>query len=133
MKGNIKYKCLGFCRLSCCAGREYRLKYLKDTLVRAIMGSAGIMVFKTKKLAEDFAFANPEGVKQVVRVRCFGRGRSIKWLGSSHTTSLKHFYRKLRDAGLSTLVMGRDRCPAMEGFQSAPEGTICYPKVEVID
>ncbi len=134
MKGNIKYKCLSKHRESCFAGPEYRLKYKKGTKVKAVVGSIGVMVFKTKMQAERFSEVCSPIAMKIVRVRCFGKGKSIKWLCSAQASGIGRFYRDLQFLGIQLFRMGNLRYVHWDiSYQEAPLGTICYPEVEVID
>ena len=50
----IRYKVVLKDRGSTFAQDKYRLEYIKDTIVKAIKGTLGIMVFKRRREAEHY-------------------------------------------------------------------------------
>jgi hypothetical protein len=110
-------------RKSMYAKGSFTLTYNKGTIVKAIKGTLGIMVFKNRWQAEMFAETHSNGCLLsdpfiVIRVRTFSRGvvpKEISRRIDAHDIALfyKHLYRSFPG--------------------SPPMGTICYDKVEVID
>ncbi len=121
---NIKYKVvIEQSRKSCFAPPGYTKTYKKGAKVKAKKGTLGLMVFKTRKQAEDFIFPQSYDL-QIIRVECFTRGR-----------------KPIRVAGINYKILARVK--AFDSFYSieryyyyltvAPEGTLCYSEVRVID
>lgn len=132
-KGNIKYKCLDWDRGSCYAGGPHYLKYIKGTKVQAIKDSLGIMVFKTRRDAEEFASWHSKAAG-IIRVKCSGRGRVPKVISSSQVgRNIQRFYEKLKKYGLPVNRLFIEGSLRIGGMQEAPRGTICYQEVEVLE
>lgn len=111
-------------RKSMYARGTFALTYNKDTIVEAIKGSLGIMVFKTRWQAERFAetqYLDDNPMREsfmVVRVRTFSRGvvpKKISCRIDAYNIALFYNY-------------------PYDGYSvDPPMGTICYDKVEVIN
>ena len=106
-------------RRSVLAKGKYCIMYPKNTIVRAIEGTLGVAVFKTRKQAEafmeEFFFSATD--KRIIRVCPVGHGNNVAELSLSITSdSLNCFYeRKIVDT------------------TKPPSGTIFYPAVEVLE
>jgi hypothetical protein len=133
-KMKIRYKVVTYGRESCVVahGSMYCLKYKKGTIVKAVPGTFGIMVFSTKRRANEFR----QGY-QILKVRAIGRRRKIYRFSqfsrdqAKDTTILfKKFYKiyhsKKRRKCWWTFFRNFKIIPV-------PLGTECYPAVEVLE
>ncbi len=100
----------------------YCLTYLPDTIVTAPQGTIGIMTFETKHQAESWWGTRYDNYL-IIKVIPMGRGRRPERISIEVVTRmLRRFYNKDEDKfsyGVPTM--------------SPPEGTLCYPAVQVID
>ena len=122
----IKYKVVQYNRCSIFSPPRYILKYKKNTTVRAMKHTLGIMVFKHLKDAENFAKECCENTHLILRVETIGRGKTPKKIcpGSRHPKNrfdYDNFYSQLRKG----LFISHN-------IVTPPEGTICYPAVKVL-
>lgn len=110
-------------RKSMYAKGSFALTYNKNTIVKAIKGTLGIMVFKNRWQAEMFAKTHSNACLLsdpfvVVRVRTFSRGVVPEEIsGRIDADNITLFYKPLFNSYT----------------KEPPMGTICYDKVEVID
>lgn len=99
---------------------KFCLTYEKDTYVKALEKTLGIMVFKTRQDAELWmeGWRNVEDCWKIKRVIPIGRGKTpseiSKYISSQY---LRHFY---KDYWMDERI-------------SPVSGTICYPGVYVVD
>jgi len=111
---------------------QYKLRYFKDTVVEASPNTLGIMVFRRRHQALDFAYniQRRNGISTLVlRVEVFGRGKTpfyiSRWVNAGIDLSV--FYNR-------SYV---DKKYTHEGRIYAVvhpiEGTLCYDTVRVID
>ena len=104
-------------RSSAFASGKYSLDYAKGTIVRAIKGTLGVAVFKTRKQAERFLIIYSILPHQLIRVRPIGRGKSVEYISNQiEESELDIFYSEK-----AITVM------------KSPPGTVFYPAVEVIE
>jgi len=109
-------------RCSIYARGKYSLDYVKGTIVRAIKGTLGVAVFKTRKQAENFSDCN---YHKIIRVVPVGRGRTVKIVSRGlDPLSFNYFYIYRRKRG---------GYPFDVKIISPPPGTVFYPAVEVIE
>jgi len=103
------------------------LIYDKDTNVFALENTLGIMVFKTKRAAEDWIIDwGREESWKIKRVIPIGRGKTPKEICSCVTKKfLAVFYAYFERNDLSNLNYDYKNEPI--------DGTICYPGVFVVD
>lgn len=110
----------------------YTLKYVKGTIVKALSGSLGIMVFKRRYQAEKFVKLLNSGLlgsSIILRVEIFERGKCPKYVSrwTTHKSDLTWFYSKwYADKKYITNGNGMD-------LLIPPKGTLCYSMVRVID
>ena len=119
-------------------GSMYSLKYNKHTIVKALPGTFGIMVFRTESRASVFS----RGITRVtidnihiLKVRPIGRNRKIRALSvfnrndaTDNTHIFKNFY-KFYHAQENKKKWWLIMCNLM----NVPYGTECYPAVEVLE
>ena len=122
-----KYKVVKTNRESCQApsGSKYCLMYSKG-IVRAVPGTFGIMVFPTLRLAEDFRYYTDK----ILKVRPIGNRRKPKYLSICHpdiTTQFNEFYAAYKKNYRRKFWM--NLIPTIW----TPDGTECYPAVEVLE
>ncbi len=105
-------------RKSIYAQGSYTLVYDKDTIVKAIKGSLGVMVFKRRRQAKRFMDQRlMRASMMIIRVRTFSRGVVPKRISAQVSDySIKNFYSE---------VWSTETAP--------PVGTICYDRVGVLD
>ena len=97
---------------------NYSRFYYKGTIVKAKSGTLGLMTFKTKLDALDFAkeIFHLRGFK-ILKVQSIGRGRVPDRIAlKSSEESLNFFY---------------SEGPLIDSWLP-PEGTICYDKIKVL-
>jgi hypothetical protein len=103
----------------------YALKYLPDTKVIAKEGTLGVMTFKTRNAAEDWAYSmnyhqySPydSDALIVIMVETIGKGKIPEAICNKiDTSSLKQFYKYAYGNGYSP-----------------PNNTVCYPGVLVLE
>lgn len=115
----IRWKVTTRTRSSCLVDGRSRFgrNYLKDTTVKAELGTFGIFTFNAKQNAEKFKEAqNMVGLK-ILKVKGIGKAKhSPKISGSLRSSILSRFY---KDGDVYSF--------------SSPYGTICYPAVEVLE
>ena len=126
-----KYKVVKTNRESCQApsGSKYCLMYSKG-IVRAVPGTFGIMVFTTLRKAEDFGFLGDGEL--ILKVRPIGKCRKPKYLSildskSNITTQFNEFYAAYKKNYRRKFWM--NLIPTIW----TPDGTECYPAVEVLE
>lgn len=111
---------------------KYQLRYFKDTIVEAPYNTLGIMVFRRRHQALNFAY----NVKYhniisttVIRVEAFGRGRTplyiSRWINDDNDLSV--FYER---SYVDKKYMHKRRTYRVV---HPIEGTLCYDHVRVID
>ena len=111
---------------------QYKLSYFKDTVVEAPLGTLGIMVFRRRRQALNFAYniQRRNGIPTlVVKVEAFGRGKTpfyiSRWVNTG--SNLSAFYK----------CSYIDKKYAHKGRTYAVvhpiKGTLCYDTVRVID
>jgi len=128
----IKYKVVRKAdRESCIVPKhsEYCLKYSKG-IVRAVPGSFGIMVFKTKVLAQDFA--NEFNI--ILKVRPIGKCRKPCRL-SDYSTFFSKENTRMFDIFYDCYKKNYRKkfwWRYVDTIQTPP-GTECYPAVEVLE
>ncbi len=115
-------------RNSIFAKDEYRLSYQKDTIVKALPGTLGIMLFDTEHNANAFAGCRahllssgitiPSEPPKIIRVESIG----VEFIPSLIATSAS--------AGELDCYYRND--PPIY-FIKPPRGTVCYPAVKVLD
>jgi len=110
----IRYKVIKHRRSSGCdyLPTKYVLEYSYGTTVMGLEGTLGVFCFKTKKDAKRFCDLND----QIIKVRPIGRGKVPNYISSS-CFNVEHFYEKSNHY--------HQKHP--------PQGTICYPAVEVLE
>ena len=116
-------------RKSCMAERKgmrgYILTYKKGKTVKAIEGSIGILVFKTREQAENWMKLPMRTTKTtILRVETNSRGKTPKNLFIIDwrvTNSLKEDYYDYKTPNNSRLRW------------NTPIGTLAYPEVKVLD
>ncbi len=116
----IRYKVVLEDRGSTFAQGKYRLKYIKNEIVKAVEGTLGIMVFKRRSEAEYYKrrYINYNMTGIILRVEPLSRGRNVYTVSSLFmSVELDLFY-------------SGDYYPYT---YSPPSGTICYDKVKVLD
>jgi len=101
---------------------KYARKYTKGEKIYAFGDTLGIMVFRTKKSAEEFAFSFNKWVEKpkliIIRVKPIGMGKSILHVSRRISTpDLDKFY----SFNKHTLVT------------EPPDNTMGYPGVLVVD
>ena len=112
----VRWKVVTRERTSFVAEGKYKLKYRKGAIVHALPNTVGIFTFKTKAQAEELMNLVP-GL--ILKVRPIGRGKTPKAISAwTSAENLNEFYR-------TGMRNGVDPIP--------PDGTICYPAVEVLD
>ena len=109
----------------------YTLKYNKDTIVKALPNSLGIMVFKRKHQAQDFLNFVKTGLSRpsiILRVEVSGRGKYPKYISRwvSNVSDLPWFYTNYYIIKKYSDNYGID-------VSIPPKGTLCYDTVRVID
>lgn len=100
---------------------KYSLIYIQNTIVKAVNGTLGIMTFKTRKNAQTFMdhYLAIDMRRIIKRVIPIGRGSTPTLIAGGYMSrELDAFYKKNNQTSFP---------------MSPPEGTICYPAVEVID
>ena len=114
------------------SSEQYKLIYFKDMIVEAAPGTLGIMVFRRRYQALNFAY-NMKSYNRiptlVVKVEAFGRGKTPFYIsryvntGSNLSSFYKHSYidKKYAHDGKTYAVV------------HPMEGTLCYDTVRVID
>ena len=119
-------------------GSMYCLEYKKNTIVKALPGTFGIMVFKTK--AQAIQFANAIIVLKnmqisILKVRVIGRGRKLRGLSSvdrygamNNTSMFKKFYKFYH-----AQKHKKDWWSKSNYIIGVPPDTECYPAVEVLN
>ena len=130
MKKRIRYKVVDKNRRSCVVptGSKYCLYYPKGAIVKAIPGSLGIMVFRTRRQAQSLAYCN----RGILKVRVIGRKlKIVRFSGYnsdplSNTLMFKKFYK---------FIQFRKNWWHTHKVRTMhiPEGTECYPAVEVLE
>jgi hypothetical protein len=130
-----KYKVVkSYSRTSCSMSTrsKYKLKYRKGTLVKAVPGTLGIFVFKTKLDAlafiNSFKRANSLGpLGRILRVLPLKGdiGKKPKYI-SMYTYYLKSFYSEMK---ASSCYKRNSNCH----IAYPPNGTLVYPAVYVVD
>ena len=103
---------------------KYGRLYKKGKTIYADPNTLGIMCFKTKEEAVNFArdlsgwnYHHNKNFK-VVKVKPIGKGKKIHYISKFLTTnSLDNFYSNIRESVMAT----------------APNGTVGYPGVFVVD
>ena len=109
-------------RVSVFAGGSYCREYQKDKIVEAEPGSYGIMLFETWN---DASLFRPDSwrMRRIIKVQPIGRGKRVKFVSSAQSEdNLYEFYKtNHRDHDWSLIAL------------AAPPGTICYPKVKVLE
>lgn len=136
-----RYKVVKKNRVSCVinGNSPYSLKYLPGTEVYARPETLGIMTFETKESAYKWKckmFA-PSGLK-VIEVIPMGRGKFPQWIAPPR--SLKKFYDAAeRHGSVRNFALSEERrlsyytfTPTFR-FASAPDKTLCYPAVYVVN
>ena len=97
--------------------------YKKGTVVNAYPGSPGIFTFKTKKDAENFIRVTSEFEENfmILRIRPIGKGKTPAKIvaGAVNSIAELRLYLKKQDFYIELAI--------------PPDGTICYPSVEVLD
>ena len=108
---------------------EYCLKYSKG-IVRAVPGSFGIMVFKTKALAQGFS----NEFNTILKVRPIGKCRkpcrlsNFNQLSGKLTTNFFDAFYAYYKKNYRRKEWWRNRDVLL-----VPRGTECYPAVEVLE
>ena len=103
------------------------LKYEKGTRVKAQPWSIGILTFEKKKQAEEFikgAFYSQDF--EILRVRPIGKGKRITQLLSDHKYRYNILYLAKQEIPYKEVLMKYRK-------MQAPEGTMAYPEVYVLD
>ena len=108
---------------------KYAREYIKGDCVYAHGESMGIMVFNTLSAAESFADSWNNGSPFdeskdliIVRVRPIGRGHTVIWISDDISSKgIDKFYK--------FCSQGDNETP----FAEAPNNTMAYPGVEVLD
>ncbi len=114
-------------RLSIFTRGSYTLDYPENSVVRAIEGTLGVAVFKTRKQSEEFLkkTLGPYQSFKTIRVRPIGRGRTVKYVCDYPSeAALNKFY---------SYSSYRKRLAGFRRLSTPPPGTIFYPEVEVLD
>ena len=102
-------------------GRFERIYNVGDVVV-AEPGSLGIMCFNSKRASDRFIREHGVNNFKTILVITKDKGRRPKIIGSQQSEGgLARFY-------TNPLMLYYDR----EVIQRSPEGTICYPEVEVL-
>lgn len=120
---------------SCYAEGEYKKVYDKDRIVAESPSTFGIMVFDKKHQAESFIQprdkkitiqSRPSHTLHIKRVLPIGRGKRPSLICSyQQKNDIRLFYSNFFDNNFEKLFKSTSTTP--------PEGTICYPAVEVLD
>ena len=116
----IRYKVVLEDRGSTFAQGRYRLKYIKDEIVKAVKGTLGIMVFKRRCQAEHYRrkYLDYSKTGIILRVEPLSRGKTVRVASSL-----------FRGVDLDLFYSG--------GYYPytypTPAGTICYDRVKVLD
>ena len=116
----VRFKVVLEDRGSTFAQGKYRLKYIKDEIVKAVKGTFGIMVFKRRHQAEYYKrmYLSYSTTGIILRVEPLSRGKTVRLVSSL-----------FRDVDLDLFYSG-DYSP----YAYPPAaGTICYDKVKVLD
>ncbi len=117
----VRIECRGR-RYSAFAAGKYNLEYPEGEVVRAIEGTLGVAVFRTRKQAKNF-----RGIRnylRVIHVCPIGRGRTAEFISDNVMESgLDYFYDKRFGRPFYDRPFHRE----------IPPGTIFYPAVEVLD
>ena len=132
----IRYKVVSkWTRKSCvvCAGESpigtysetLGLIYEQGTVVKARPETLGVFTFRRKKDALVWPFFK-SGLANlmILRVRAHGRGKKPKEV-IQYTINIRDF--------LHDVKVGRPWPSSYIKWMEAPEGTLCYPSVEVMD
>ena len=107
-------------RVSVFAGGSYCREYSKDKIVEAEPGSYGIMLFETWNDAQLFM---GDRTRRIIKVQPIGRGKRVKFVSQSQSEdNLQEFYKTKHGTSQRNAI----------SF-AAPHGTICYPKVKVLE
>lgn len=116
----IRYKVTLHDRTSTFAQDKYRLEYIKDTIVKAIKGTLGIMVFKRRREAEHYKreYLDYGKTGMILRVETLSRGKSV------------HLASSLFKSSDFDMFYSGDYYPFT---YPSPPGTMCYDRVRVLD
>lgn len=115
----MKWKVTHYSRQSLFALGRYNLIYRENTIVRAVPGSIGIMLFDTYMNARMYAARYWDNY-EILQVETFGEGIRPDYIaGTSHEPGLDSFYKT------GDYSSKNRRVP--------PIGTICYMKIRVLD
>ena len=136
----IAYKVLRYDRTSCITTGVLSLRYKKGATVRARESTMGIFCFERKKDADRFKqsaiVAGTIVAGTVVKVRPIGRGLRPAYISSGWpwSSQILRWYRELKKLGVNI----RSRVSMLKKernvvFCTTPNGTICYPAVEVLE
>ena len=137
----IRWKVTKDDRTSPHAEGKYYKEYLKNTIVKANKNTLGLMTFKTKEQAATWA--NRSVIRtRILKVRPIGRGKVPIVLANRDYFNL--FYKHKRTlnskkiAKLLRLKGDGRRFDYRIGDRDiilwpVPEGTVCYPAVEVLE
>jgi hypothetical protein len=97
---------------------KHSLEYIKGSIVEEKIKGLGIMCFETEEQAKEFGKNNSPGRRKILKVRVIGRGKKVEFVARLWKGSMLEKY-------LSSFNSNADH-------RLAPEGTICYKKVEVL-
>lgn len=120
------------CSIIIAANSSYILRYNKNTVVKALPNTLGIMVFKRRHQAEEFVKFISLGLTKpslVLRVEVFSKGKYPKHISrwTNYQNGLTWFY--------NNCYVDKKYLTANSGFalSAPPKGTLCYDTVKVID
>ena len=121
MKPRIVYKVVNLDRTSRFADGQYQLKYEKDTIVHEVPGTLGIMCFKTKEDVKRFVGFGTQVM--ILKVRGIGKPSIPKFV------AVPKWSRRICDILFDFYC---ETSPPPDECE-APEGTICFKQVEVLE
>lgn len=117
-------------RVSVFAPGAYKMSYPKGSIVEAEKGTLGLMVFHRKMDAEAFIdnFCCHSLIAEPIKVEGLGKGKKPKAIlrhcGIDKESELDAFYRGIpMELNPQTLIR----------TTQAPEGTLCYDKIRVLE
>lgn len=111
----MPYKVVTKDRKSCLATGSYCRNYFRDSVVEAPSGTLGIMTFRLKEQAREFAADTWEWM--VIRVKGIGESTRPRTIANNPS-----------QIGLDKFYQGKALFPGM-----IPLGTICYQSVKVLE
>jgi hypothetical protein len=105
--------------------RNFVLFYDKNTIVEAVSETIGIFCFKRKYQAENFmaGYDHPREYK-IIRVETFNRAKIPKVVIKTYVHRFSLYAKDL------SMMLGKTY---LYSHWTVPKGTLCYPKIKVLD